>query len=425
MENAEATPAAEIGGPGPPTEASDAALLRRFVTKRDEAAFAALVERYGPLVLGVCARVLDHRQDAEDALQTTFLVLARKAGSITRRECLCSWIYRVAYRIALKARGARARRLARETRLAEVAAADRTPEWFWRDLRPILDEEVNRLPLKYRLPFILCYLEGKTNAQAAGALKCPPGTVMSRLAWARERLRGRLEKRGVVLSTGLLAAVLAEHATASALPTVLANPTVANALRFAAGQAGAVTARVAAPAQEFLRGMFLTQLARTVALLLAMGGVAGLIVWLLVSSTGIGRPGNRTLQPRPAPVRPADHAKLQGIWSPERIEVGGQAVPGGGLKLAFTGDSFQLITADGAMLTMRFEIDPNMQPAAFTLYRGREVFGRGVYRLDGDALAICYATAGEPPREFDSSHSPQTVLYRAKRDDPTPGEPKP
>src|SRR5262245_14585360 len=154
-------------------EATDAQLLERFVSRREEAAFAALLQRYGALVLSVCRRVLRQEQDAEDAFQATFLVLARKAVSIDKRASVGSWLYGVACRLAAKAKVATARRRARERPLPDLPAAEPVPEGIWRDLRPVLDEEVSRLPDKYRAPFVLCCLQGKTNEEAARQLGCP------------------------------------------------------------------------------------------------------------------------------------------------------------------------------------------------------------------------------------------------------------
>jgi RNA polymerase sigma factor (sigma-70 family) len=189
---------------------SDADLLARFVRGRDEAAFELLVWRHGPLVLGVCRRVLRNEQDAEDVFQATFLTLARKASSIAKGECISSWLYQVAYRIAL-----RARRRPVPAPLNEQADTSFTPDPAERlaayELRSLLDAEVNRLPEKYRAAFVLCYLHGKTNEAAARELGCPKGTVLSRLARARERLRAQLEQRGVALGAGSSAVFLAQH----------------------------------------------------------------------------------------------------------------------------------------------------------------------------------------------------------------------
>src|SRR5262249_4964781 len=199
-------------------EATDHVLLERFGARREEAAFAELVRRHGPLVLGVCRRVLQHEQDAEDAFQAVFCVLARKAGAIRRGTAVGAWLYVVASRIARKAKASQVRRRMRESELPDVPAPDNPPEWVGRDLWPVLDEEVSRLPERYRRPFVLCQLEGKTNQEAAAELRCPPGTVSSRLTRARERLRDRLARRGLALSAGALAAAVSPQAGAAGPP---------------------------------------------------------------------------------------------------------------------------------------------------------------------------------------------------------------
>src|SRR5262249_37021487 len=173
-------------------EPADDVLLERFTAQREQAAFEALVQRHGPMVLGVCRRVLGHEQDAEDAFQAVFCVLARKAGSIRRGRAVGGWLYAVACRIARQAKASQVRRRMRERELPDVPAPDNPPECVWRDLWPILDEEVSRLPERYRRPFVLCHLEGKTNEEAAAELGCAPGTVGSRLTRARQRLRAHL-----------------------------------------------------------------------------------------------------------------------------------------------------------------------------------------------------------------------------------------
>jgi RNA polymerase sigma factor (sigma-70 family) len=168
-------------GSSSPRELPDGDLLERFLARGDAEAFAALVRRHGPTVFGVCRRVLRHTQDAEDAFQATFLVLTRKARSIARRGALGSWLYGVAYRVALKARDGAVRRRRHERRAAnrteEQAACAGTGD----AVGPILDEEVNRLPDKYRQPVVLCYYEGKTYQEAARLLGWPAGTTAARL----------------------------------------------------------------------------------------------------------------------------------------------------------------------------------------------------------------------------------------------------
>src|SRR5262245_45172386 len=175
---------------------SDAELLQRFVRCRDEAAFEVLLWRHGPLVLGVCRRVLRQEQDAEDAFQAAFLTLAKKAHAVARQASLAGWLYKVAFRIALKGRARKVRRPLTEP-LTEPPVAAGEEEVLWRDLRPVLDEEVGRLPEKYRAPVLLCYLQGLTYEEAARQLGCPLGTLSIRLKRARERLHACLTQRGL------------------------------------------------------------------------------------------------------------------------------------------------------------------------------------------------------------------------------------
>src|SRR5262245_26755608 len=203
--------------------AGDAALLERFARHRDEAAFAELVRRHGPMVLGVCRRVLGHEHDAEDAFQATFLVLARKAGSIRRGEALGGWLYEVAAHIALRARADAARRRAHERQAAPMPTTH--DDAALRALQPLLDEELRRLPEQDRRLLVLCYLQGKTHQQAARELGCPPGSVSRRVGHALDMLRERLGRRGVPLAGALLATALAAEGSASSVSAALVGPT--------------------------------------------------------------------------------------------------------------------------------------------------------------------------------------------------------
>lgn len=215
-------------------EGTDGQLLRRFTSAGDEAAFATLVRRHGPMILGVCQRVLHTHQDVEDAFQITFIVLVRKARTISNPDQLANWLYGVAYRSSLKVRANIVKRRAKETQaLVNSPRADGL-DTGWADVRPVLDEEVNRLPDKYRLPFVLCHLEGKTNEEASRLIGCPKGTVLSRLAWARQRLRTRLARRGVGLSVATLTTLVTENATAT-VNSALVSRTVEVAMLTAAG----------------------------------------------------------------------------------------------------------------------------------------------------------------------------------------------
>src|SRR5262245_27252839 len=195
--------------PAPATkDRSDGQLLHDFQVGGDERAFAALVDRHGAMVLRVCRQVLHHQQDAEDAFQATFLVLARKAASLRRCKVVACWLRSVAYRIALQARRNAGRRQAREARAPARPPASLIADVAWREVQLILNEEIERLPAKYRAPFVLCCLEGHSRSEAARQFGLKEGTVWSRLSYARRQLRQRLRRRGIELGAVLAAAAL-------------------------------------------------------------------------------------------------------------------------------------------------------------------------------------------------------------------------
>jgi RNA polymerase sigma factor (sigma-70 family) len=204
------------------TALPDGDLLRGYLDRRDEAAFAALVERHGPMVLGVCRAVLGHRHDAEDAFQAAFLVLARKADHIRRRDSVGSWLHAVAYRLALRARMAAVRRNAVEADAARTAVAS-ADDLTWGEVRTILHEELAALSQRYREPLVLCYLQGLTQDEAANRLGWTAATLKGRLQRGREVLRRRLERRGLGLSAALGPLGLADHALAVPVPAPLAE----------------------------------------------------------------------------------------------------------------------------------------------------------------------------------------------------------
>jgi RNA polymerase sigma factor (sigma-70 family) len=256
-------------------EASDAALLARFIAESDERAFAALVGRHGPLVLQVCRRVLGDGEDAEDAFQATFLVLARKAAAVRHREALSAWLHGVAHRVALKARSARARQF-RAARSLVVPPADPGPdplaELSGRELLTIIDEELRRLAEVYRLPVILCCLEGRSLEEAARQLGWTPGSVKGRLERGRARLHDRLLRRGLTLSAALAAAEVSRDPASAAVVARLSARMARGAVVFGthltvAGEG--VSAKAAALAGETLRSVALVKLKIAMALLLA------------------------------------------------------------------------------------------------------------------------------------------------------------
>jgi RNA polymerase sigma factor (sigma-70 family) len=254
---------------------ADRELLDRFVTRRDETAYAALVGRHGPMVLRLCLRVLQNQHDAEDAFQATFFVLSQKAASLLPQRSLSGWLYSVAYRIAQKARIDAARRRKHEGRAAITQAVDPLDQITLREAYAVLDKELARLPDKFRVPLVLCYLEGLTRDEAAQQLGLPASTLKGRLDQARERLRARLAARGLALAGPLVAGIFSEGTASAALPSVLLDSTVDAAMAVAAGGATAsvVPAPVAALAEGVMKAMFMTKLKMATALLLALASI--------------------------------------------------------------------------------------------------------------------------------------------------------
>jgi RNA polymerase sigma factor (sigma-70 family) len=264
------------------TDRTDGQLLASFVEQQDEAAFEVLVRRHGPMVFGVCRRVVGNHHDAEDAFQATFLVLARKATVVRPREKVANWLHGVALRTARKTRALMAKRQSREKPVTDAPEPETARQDQWRDVQPLLDQELNGLPEHYRLPILLCDLEGKTIKDAAQQLDWPQGSLAGRLARGRKLLAKRLAKRGMVLSAGSLAAVVSHGAASVGVPTSLMSSTVKAATMIAAGQAtvaGVVPAKVAALTEGVMKSMMLMKLSKA--------AVAGLVV-LCLCGLGIG-----------------------------------------------------------------------------------------------------------------------------------------
>jgi RNA polymerase sigma factor (sigma-70 family) len=244
---------------------SDEELLEQFVAGSEEtaeAAFTALVHRHGAMVLGVCRRVLGNRHTAEDAFQATFLVLARKATAIGRREQLGSWLHGVARRASMDVRLRAARQHAKEKRLSIMSPVERMDEIQKCELRSILDEELARLPERHRAAIVLCELEGLSRREAAGRLGVSEGTLSSRLARAKIRLRERLTRRGMALSAGALAFALTEDAQALAVPLSLVDSTtrVATLVGTGSSLAGVASTSVIILTEGVLKAMLLSKL---------------------------------------------------------------------------------------------------------------------------------------------------------------------
>jgi RNA polymerase sigma factor (sigma-70 family) len=247
---------------------TDGQLLGCFIEHRDEAAFAALVRRHGPMVWGVCRRLLS-AADAEDAFQATFLVLVRKAASVVPREMIGNWLYGVAHQTALQARRTTARRRARERQVTEMPEPAVAEQDIGRDWQPLLDEELSRLPDKYRAVIVLCDLEGKTRREAATQLRVPEGTIASRVATARKMLAKQLAHRGVVLSGGALAVLLSQQAASAGVPSSLVSSTIKAVTLVAAGTtaSAAISVQVVALTEGVLKTMFFAKLKGVLVLL--------------------------------------------------------------------------------------------------------------------------------------------------------------
>jgi RNA polymerase sigma factor (sigma-70 family) len=257
----------------PQSGLTDWQLLERFTTCREESAFAALVRRLGPMVLNVCRSILRHEQDAEDAFQATFLVLARKADTIQRREAVAGWLYEVAHRVAVKALADTGRRRAREQRASPMASVDPTLDMTLRDLRRVLHEELRQLPDKYRLPLMLCYLEGRSHEEAAAQLGWGRTAFRGRLDRGREQLRRRLAARGVAFSAILCATAVAPAASAEGLVNVVVRAALPSSGNGSA--AGAISVRAAALTEGVIHTMQTSKLKIVTALLLAVALLAG------------------------------------------------------------------------------------------------------------------------------------------------------
>jgi RNA polymerase sigma factor (sigma-70 family) len=310
--------------------ATDGQLLHRFSRGRDESAFAALVRRHGPLVLGVCRRVLRQEQDAEDVFQATFLVLARKAGSLDRRGSLGGWLYQVAYHMALKARRRAAARQKREAQAVRCGEADPLSEVTGRELLAVFDEELQALPEAERQALVLCYLQGKTRDEAARAAGCSASTLKRRLERGKGRLRLRLARRGLALPAALLAAGLAQTAKAAGCGSLAARTVRAGMLltagRSAAGVASPQALALACDALASLTANRVNALGAFLVALLFLGAGAGLVASgksAALPPTPSEAPGEERKAPAATPAAPAAEDRKEAA-------VGGRVLDGDG-----------------------------------------------------------------------------------------------
>jgi len=278
----------------------DSRLLERYVSHRDDLAFQSLVQRHGAMVIGVCRRVLDDPNDADDAFQAAFLLLARKARSIWIDGSVGGWLHRVAWRIALQVKSDAARHRRQEQRAAELAGAQETSTLSWDDAGAVLHREIDRLPERYRKPIVLCYLEDMTYQQAASYLRWSEGTTRGRLARGKALLRDRLTRRGITLAgAGLTLTAGTTSSTASAVPMSLLQATTRAAGHIALGETvavGTVSTATVALMKQAVRTMMITRL--------KMAAAGAMIVGALTCvATGLAAMGPATPD-EPIPVSP-------------------------------------------------------------------------------------------------------------------------
>jgi RNA polymerase sigma factor (sigma-70 family) len=400
----------DVAGPSRPREPTDEHLLSDYVARQDAAAFAAIVRRYGGLVSGVCRRVLGREQDVEDAFQATFLVLVRKASSLSRPNLLGNWLYGVAYRIASKIRCTNMRQRSREAPMVDLPAPDAQDDASWRDLRPILDDELRRLPERYRRPIVLFYLEGKSAEEVATALGRPRGTVLSQLARAREQLRLRLSRRHLTLSVGILASLLERTASSDA---AVPDRLIDLGMQTLPGGGAGVSAPVRRLAQQILRDMLRRKLWMIASLLLAVL----LASWV----TFLGYGALDALPERVAPAEArSDRDALQGDWQVVAVEQNGWVLPKDQFpftSLKIRGDTMVHEGGPHHVLKVRFQLHPEQQPTAMDMesegYHG-DIYN-AIYTLERDTLTICRPEEGQRPAAFASKPGSNVLLYTAKR----------
>jgi RNA polymerase sigma factor (sigma-70 family) len=406
---------------------TDGHLLECFLTRKgEEEAFEVLVRRYGPLVLSVCRRVLRNYHDAEDAFQATFLVLARKAASIARPERLANWLYGVAYHTALKARDSAMKRRAKEAQWRPPAGPEDLPAGLGTDWQLFLDQELSRLPDRYREAVVLCDLQGKTRREAARQLGVPEGTLSGRLTTARRMLARRLARQGLVLGAGSLATVLAQAQAGARVPVALALSTARAATFFAAGQAatpGAVSSQVAALTKGVLQSMSATKFTITTIVFLAACACAVLAVSALrpVRAAVVAV---RTPKAKESPVQ-KERNKFAGTWKYVSGELGGRQVPAQALPtdtLVFdaagnwkqmAGNQPQSAGTTDIRLTTR----PRSMTATVTRGEGTGLVILAVYEfLDGDTYRVCSFPAEKGrPKNFVTRPRDGRSLFIMKR----------
>jgi RNA polymerase sigma factor (sigma-70 family) len=421
---------------------SDGQLLECYLEGHEDAAFAALVRRHGPMVWGVCRRIIGSHHDAEDAFQATFLVLVRKAGSVQPQHMVGNWLYGVAYQTALKARATAGRRRTRERQVADMPEPEVADDLL-DDLLPVLDRELSRLPDRYRVPVVLCDLEGKSHKEAARQLGCPEGTLSARLSRARSMLARRLTRHGLALSAGSLAAAIAQNAASACVPPALVSSTIKAVTLVAAGKvaAAAVSANAAVLVEGMVKTMLLSKLKCIPVLLLALSGLAfGVGVLRQAVATeqeeGVVPAKAASIHAKPwieataiAQSQKTDAERIVGSWRIAKIQIKGREESEETFalhRMKFSKDGKVVMTVINEFARQgtykivgpgQIDLDMDTRP------------GMGIYKFEGDdRLLLCTNNDNDQknakrPTEFSAEKESQQallVLSRAK-----PGEEMP
>jgi RNA polymerase sigma factor (sigma-70 family) len=405
-------------GLGP--EDSDAVLLGRFVDHWDHGAFRDLVGRHGPMVLGVCRRILRSEHAAEDAFQATFLLLVRKAGSVRKRESVGPWLFGVAQRVAIEARRGAARRPT-VVPLAPDASASSTgdPDAVERDeLQAAVHEELGRLPEKFRDPLVLCYLEGLPQEVVACRLGWPIGTVRGRIARGRDLLGARLIRRGLKPAAVLLALSLLPK-RAGAAPVALVDATVRAAAQVAAGEVanrGEVSVRVADLERKVRKAMQLSGL-KWIAMTALTAIMVGATLTGVVPRVIAGADETARVE--------AEKKKLQGSWEILTAEESGKKPDDdtSAVRLKIEGDSFALVNGETIMAKGPFKLDPSKEPMemdiAFQEGKMAGKTGLAIYAWDGANLKFCGREDRHGrPTDFTTTPGDERLLLLLKRQAP-------
>ena len=376
---------------------TDGQLLERFLHQKPSGAFEDLVRRYGPMVFGVCQRVLNNHHDAEEAFQATFLVLAHKAKSLVSRHSLAGWLHEVALRTALNARRARTQRQMREQQVQQMPEVVAPTAGVWSEVVPYLDQELSRLPEKYRVPIILCDLEGKSGPEAAQQVGCPLGTLSSRLTRAREMLRIRLARHGAAVSTGALVIALSQQAASANVPPELVSSTVQMVhIQFTCtgAVAGTVSPQVATLTDGVIKSMIHAQLKKFIVLasvmIAACLGTGGLVYQMHAAEKAEHSIVIRCIDQAGKPIAGANifqnHVyKRDGIAGPDDIKNKNYTTDQKGkAKVVWSGESVDLrlwaskekFVTFHAMWAKQFQSDYQIPDEfTFTLQPGTEIGG--------------------------------------------------